>query len=413
MTFKRLNHGWSRRNFLRVTAGSGLALAGNVPSFLGQLSAAQPKENDRILVVFQFSGGNDGLSTIVPHGIDDYYKARPRLVIPKNQVLKIDDKIGIAKSAAPFKEMYDDGNATIIQGVGYENPNRSHFVSMDYWHTGVNTGPVPATGWIGRTVDALDPDGDETRAILHIGTARNLAVEGAKHRPISFREADNFGWAGPKDGKAAFERMNKQEKGGAGPLDFIRKTAVDAVAASQQIRRAVRDYRSPIKWPSGPGGPTKAARDLRTVAALINSGFPARVYYVSQGGFDTHFGQKNVHSGLMTEWSQAAKAFHDDLVRLKQDHRVLMLTFSEFGRRVKENFSQGTDHGVAGPVFVYGTPVKGGVIGDHPSLTDLDKGDLKSSTDFRSVYTSIARDWMGVDPAKVINEKFKPLSILS
>jgi uncharacterized protein (DUF1501 family) len=398
---------------LRASAGGGLALAANVPSFLDHLCAASPKENDRILVVFQFSGGNDGMSTVVPHGNDDYYKARPKLAIPKKQVLTIDDDIGIVKTAAPFKEMYDEGNATIIQAVGYPNPNRSHFVSMDYWHTGVNAGPVPATGWIGRTVDALDPDGDETRAILHIGTARNLAVEGTKHRPISFREADNFGWAGPKDGTEAFERMNKQEKGGAGPLDFIRRTAVDAVAASKQIRRAVSDYRTPIKWPAGPGGPTKATKGLRTIAALINSGFPARVYYVSQGGFDTHFGQKNAHPGLMAEWSQAAKAFHDDLVRLKQDDRVLLLTFSEFGRRVKENFSQGTDHGVAGPVFAYGTPVKGGVIGDHPSLTDLDKGDLKPATDFRNVYAGVARDWMGVDPAQVIGEEFNPTSLLS
>lgn len=410
---QNLNRSWSRRNFLRATAGGGFALAANVPSFLGQLCAAAPKENDRILVVFQFSGGNDGLSTVVPHGIDDYYKARPKLAIPKNQVLTIDDSIGIVKTAAAFKEMYDEGNATIIQGVGYPNPNRSHFVSMDYWHTGVNAGPVPPTGWIGRTVDALDPNGNETRAILHIGTARNLAVEGAKHRPISFREADNFGWAGPKDGQKAFERMNKQETGGVGPLDFIRKTAVDAVAASKQIRRAVNDYRTPIKWPTGPGGPRKAAKDLRTVAALINSGFPARVYYISQGGFDTHFGQKNAHPGLMAEWSQSVKAFHDDMVRLKQDHRVLMLTFSEFGRRVRENFSQGTDHGVAGPVFAYGTPVKGGVIGNHPSLTDLDKGDLKPATDFRNVYAGVARDWMGVDPANVIGQEFRPISLLS
>ncbi len=403
----------NRRDFLRVTTAGSLAFASGMPSVLGDLANAVPPESDRILVVFQFSGGNDGLSTVVPHGMDGYYKARPRLAIPKQQVLAINDTISIVETAAPFKELFDEGNATIVQAVGYPNPNRSHFVSMDYWHTGVNAGPVPSTGWIGRTMDALDPGGEQTRAILHIGTARNLAVEGAKHRPISFREADNFGWAGPKDSEPAFERMNRQMKGGSGPLDFIRNTAVDAVAASKQIRRAVSDYRTPVKWPIGPGGPTKAATDLRTVAALINADFPARVYYVSQGGFDTHFGQKNAHPGLMKEWSQAVKAFHDDLVRLNQDHRVLMLTFSEFGRRVKENFSQGTDHGVAGPVFLYGTPVAGGVIGDHPSLTDLDKGDLKPATDFRTIYAGIAHDWMKVGPATVIGEEFKPLSFLA
>jgi uncharacterized protein (DUF1501 family) len=327
-----------------------------MPGVLGQLSDAASHESDRILVVFQFSGGNDGLSTIVPHGIDDYYRARPKLAIPKQQVLPIDDTIGMVKSAAPFKEMFDQGNVKIVQGVGYPNPNRSHFVSMDYWHTGVNAGPVPPTGWIGRTLDSQDPQGDHTRAVLHIGTARNLAVEGSLHRPISFREADNFGWAGPKDGERAFEQMNRRQTESGGPLDFIRRTAVDAVSASKQIRRAVSDYRTPIKWPAGPGGPPKAATDLRTVASLINADFPARVYYVSQGGYDTHYGQTNVHGKLMTEWSQAVKAFHDDLVRLKQDHRVLMLSFSEFGRRVKENYSLGTDHGVAGPVFLYGTP---------------------------------------------------------
>jgi uncharacterized protein (DUF1501 family) len=405
---------WNRRQFMGITSAGGLALASGVPSVFGRLSHAAPRESDRILVVFQFSGGNDGLSTVVPHGVDEYYKARPKLAIPKNQVLSIDETIGIVKTAAPFREMYEQGNATIVQAVGYPNPNRSHFVSMDYWHTAVNSGPVPSTGWIGRTVDSLDPDGDQTRAILHIGTARNLAVEGSHHRPISFREANKFGWAGPKDGEPAFERMNRQEKErGGGTLDFIRATAVDAVGASKQIRRTVNDYRTPVKWPAGPGGPTKAATDLRTVAALINADFPARVYYVSQGGFDTHFGQRNAHPGLMTEWSAAVKAFHDDLIRLKQDHRVLMLTFSEFGRRVKENFSQGTDHGVAGPVFLYGTPVAGGVIGDHPSLTDLDKGDLKSATDFRTIYAGIARDWMEVDPGSVIGKEFEPLSFLA
>jgi uncharacterized protein (DUF1501 family) len=404
----------SRREFLRLASAGSLGFSAGMPGMLGRLAHAAPKESDRILVVFQFTGGNDGLSTVVPHGLDDYYKARLKLAIPKKEVLTIDDTIGLVETAAPFKEMFDEGNATIVQAVGYPNPNRSHFVSMDYWHTGVNSGPVPSTGWIGRALDAQDPDGDETRAVLHIGTARNLAVEGSRHRPISFGDADSFGWAGPKDGEQAFEKMNRQEKGGGGrSLDFIRRTAVDAVAASKQVRRAVNDYRSPVEWPSGPGGPTKAATDLRTVAALIDADFPARVYYVSQGGFDTHFGQKNAHPGLMKEWSQAVKAFHEDLVRLKQDHRVLMVTFSEFGRRVKENFSQGTDHGVAGPVFLYGTPVAGGVAGDHPSLTDLDKGDLKSATDFRTIYAGIARDWMEVDPAKVVGEEFKPLSFLA
>ncbi len=402
----------NRRDFLRCAATGGLALGASMPGVLGRLSRAAEKDSDRILVVFQFSGGNDGLSTVVPYAMDDYYRARPRLAIPKEQVLPINDTIGITKTAAPFKEMFDEGHATIVQGVGYPNPNRSHFVSMDYWHTGVNAGPVPPTGWLGRTLDSLDPDGDETRSILHIGTARNRAVEGSRHRPISFRDAANFGWAGPKDGEPVFERMNRPESGGRGPLDFIRKTAVDAVGASRQIRSAVADYRTPVRWPTGPGGPTQSATNLRTVAALINSGFPARVYYVSQGGFDTHFGQKNAHPGLMTEWSQAVKAFHEDLVRLKQDHRVLMFTFSEFGRRVKENFSQGTDHGVAGPVFLYGTPVAGGVIGEHPSLSDLDKGDLRSAVDFRTIYAGIARDWMQADHRKVVGN-FEPLSFLA
>lgn len=403
----------SRRQFLVRTAAGTVAASCGVQSILGRMSKAADKGNDNILVVFQFAGGNDGLSTVVPYGIKDYYTARPRLAIAKQDVLPIDDKIGITKSAAAFKGMFDDGNATIVQGVGYPQPNRSHFVSMDYWHTGVNSGPVPPTGWIGRTLDELDPDGDETRAVLHIGTARNLAVEGLKHRPISFREADKFGWAGPKDGRQSFERMNQQRQSGGGPLELIRKTAVDAVGASNEIRRAVNAYRMSEKWPKGPNGPTQAAKDLHTVAALIKAKFPARVYYVSLGGFDTHFGQKNVHPGLMTQWSEAVKTFHDELTVMDQDHRVLILSFSEFGRRVKENFSQGTDHGVAGPVFLYGTAVAGGVIGEHPSLTDLDKGDLKSSADFRTIYAGIARDWMQADPAKVVGEQFKPLSFLS
>lgn len=403
----------SRREFIQMAGAGSVALGAGLPAALGQLSCAADQDSDRILVVFQFSGGNDGLSTVVPHGIDEYYESRPRLAIPSEQVLAIDDTIGIVETAAPFKEMFDEGNATIIQGVGYPNPNRSHFVSMDYWHTAVNSGPVPATGWIGRSLDQIDPAGEQTRAILHIGTARNLAVEGEHHRPISFRDANRFGWAGPADGEQSFEAMNRQESGGGEALDLIRRTAVDAVGASQQIRRAVSNYQTSVEWPSGPAGPTQAATDLRTVAALINADFPARVYYVSQGGYDTHFGQRNTHPNLLTEWSESVKAFHEDLVRMKQDERVLMLTFSEFGRRVRENFSQGTDHGVAGPAFVYGTPVAGGVVGDHPSLTDLEGGDLKYSIDFRSIYAGIARDWMEVDPTAVVGGDFSPLALIS
>ena len=204
--------------------------------------------------------------------------------------------------------------------------------------------------------------------------------------------------------------QSKSQKQGA--LDFIRNTASDAVNASSQIRSAVNNFRSPAKWPTGPGGPTQASIDLRTVAALINADFPARVYYVAQGGYDTHFGQKNTHPNLMKEWAESVKVFHEEMVRLKQDHRVLMLTFSEFGRRVRENFSQGTDHGVAGPAFLYGSPVKGGVIGKHPSFTDLDKGDLKSSIDFRSIYAGIAKDWMQVDPSKVVEGDFESLKFV-
>ena len=416
-------HGPTRRDFLKTGLLGGIAVGGFSPLFLNRLAHAMPQDPsirpspDRILVVLQFSGGNDGLSTVVPFGHDAYFKLRPKLAIPKNKVLKINDEIGFAPDCEGIRDLYEDGNLAVIQGAGYPNPNRSHFVSMDYWHTATPGDETTPHGWIGRAMDGADPNLKTRNAVVRLGTGRNLAVEGKLHRPLSFKRADTFRWVGPADGEKAFESMNASKKDSDGgkkdTLDFIATIAADASATSKVIRRTVAAYRTPVTYPGTLGGPNPLSLDLRTVAALIDQGFPAHVYYVSLGGFDTHFNQASAHTNLMKQWSSAVKAFWTDLKRLKQDRRVVIMTFSEFGRRTAENYSKGTDHGVAGPMFVYGSPVVGGVYGKHPSLTDLDKGDLKMSVDFRRVYATILKDWLRMDPGKTLKGEWETLPLFT
>ncbi len=426
----------TRRVFLQKGL-SLLAVAPTIPTFLDQtmMALAAPLDQHRvqkpsgkdgkILVVVQLSGGNDGLSTVVPYGDDAYHRARPAIGLDKKEILKIDNYLGLHPNLAPLKKMYDSGEMSIIQGVGYPNPNRSHFRSMDIWHGGDPQKEVITSGWIGRYFDNACT-GSDPHVGVSMGGNLPLAMQGDRVTPLSFDRPENYRYNGrdkenylklnqgptsqptTKPSKIATPVQKKVEPVTAsGQLDFLHRTAMDAQVSSDDILRMTQQHRPAGEYPGGEFG-----NGLRTIAAMIGGGLSTRVYYVSLGGFDTHAGQRGRHDQLMTQLAQGISAFWADMKQQENDDRVLMMSFSEFGRRVEQNASQGTDHGAAAPMFLFGPKLHAGVLSRHPSLTDLDQGDLKYNTDFRNVYASVLQNWLETPSKPILGQQFKPMSIL-
>jgi uncharacterized protein (DUF1501 family) len=427
---------FTRRAFI----GRGLTLASAaaaVPAFLQQTAFALPHPlaglssmpgvpEDHVLVVVQLGGGNDGLNTVIPFADPLYYKARPGIGVAKDKVLKLQKNayVGLHPSMTGLNALYDEGMLGVIQGVGYPNPNRSHFKSMDIWHTADTSGT--GTGWLGRYVDSECcgfGKGESGRAetapqpIIAIGGEAPLATQGQKSKPVAFQNADLFRWTGKDvheslDGP--YEAITRQglvegvdDRSNAG---FLMRTALDAQISSEQIRAAV-SKQPLVSYPQG----NDLARQLQMVAAMIRAGLKTRVYYVTMGGYDTHAGQggeNGRHAQLLGQFANAIKAFYDDLKAQENHARVLTMTFSEFGRRVYQNASQGTDHGTASQMFLVGPMVKAGVLNDHPSLSDLDNGDLKFTTDFRRVYAGILEGWLKADSKKVLEGTYKAIPVV-
>jgi len=403
-----------------------LAVAPTVPAFLDQsvLAMADPLDvtrtqrasgkDGKILVVVQLSGGNDGLNTVIPHGDHEYRRARPQLGHDAKSVLKIDDYLGLHPSLGGLKKLFDDGRMGIVQGVGYPNPNRSHFRSMDIWQSAEPEREAPGSGWLGRYFDNTCK-GNDPHVGVAIGQTLPLAMLGERVRPLSFERPETYRYNG-KDAErfAALNRVadrgskiEERKTGAAGELDFLHRTAMDAQLSSDEILGMTRRYRPEGNYPFGEFGGA-----LRTVAAMIAGGLPTRVYYLSQGGYDTHAGERGRHDQLMSQLAQGVGAFWDDLKRQGNADRVMMMTFSEFGRRVEQNASGGTDHGAAAPMFLFGNHVKQGVIGKHPSLTDLDQGDLRYAIDFRSVYAAVLQNWLEAPGGEILGKQFTPVPVV-
>ncbi len=373
---------------------------------------------DRVLVVVQLGGGNDGLNTVVPYGMRAYYDARPQLAVGADDALKFADGkvdgIGLHPSLAPLMDLYDDGALALYQGVGYPNPNRSHFKSMDIWHTANPAGDGQGSGWIGRYFDHACAGEPEPNLSVSVGQRAPLAMQGSKVQPIAFEDANLFKWSGAAlhpDVAAEYDRLNRAGvSAGVGeetPAGFLMRTALDAQVSSEKIRAATR-ARSEVSYPG-----TSLGRSLRMVAQMIRHGLGTRVYYTDMGGFDTHAGQSFRHGQLLGQFAGAVKAFYDDLSAQGNAARVVVMTFSEFGRRVKQNASGGTDHGTAAPMFIVGKDIRPGVFGGHPSLTKLDdNGDLVYGIDFRSVYASVLEQWMGADADAILGERFARVPLM-
>lgn len=426
---------YSRRAFL----SRGMVLASGavtIPYFLQKsavvlaqatdpaLSSQAGVPEDRILVVVQLAGGNDGLNTVIPFEDDAYYRARPGIGVPREQVLRLSAKqdVGVHPALAGVKSLYDDGLATIVQGVGYPNPNRSHFTSMDIWHTADTD--AQGDGWLGRYFDNQcagapggTPGGCSGHDGIAIGREAPLAMQGRAFHPIAFETPDLFRWTGLDLHPAMAQPYDEILKGELDPAIeaensnavFLTRTAMDAQIASDKIRRAVEQQ------PLAPYPNSGLARQLAMVASMIRAGLQTRVYYVSLGGFDTHAGQgaaQGQHANLLRQLGDAVAAFYADLQAGGNDGRVLTMSFSEFGRRVAQNGSGGTDHGAAAPMFLFGPMVRAGVAGRHPSLDNLDEGDLKFHTDFRQVYATVLGEWLRADATEVLGKRYKPVDIV-
>lgn len=389
---------------------------------------------DRVLVVVQLGGGNDGLNTVVPYGADAYYRNRPALAIAApgrgdGGAIALDHHagLGLHPEFAGFKELIDDGAAAIVQGVGYPNPNRSHFTSMDIWQT-ANTNAT-GHGWLGRYFDNQCHGSPAADAAVTVGRDAPLALTGQTHKPVTFESAEQFRWRGEDihpSLRDAYERMLSDLPNGGVPerrerenrrgnqanpndqshRDFLTRTAMDARASSERIRKAVSE-KPLVSYPN-----SGLAQQLRTVSAMIRAGMPTRVYYVSLGGFDTHANQLATHGRLLRQLGDALNAFYRDLQAQGNSSRVLTMAFSEFGRRVAQNASQGTDHGTAAPMYFVGDMVRHGVLGDHPSMNHFDQGDLRFTVDFRCLYAAVIDDWLKADSTAVLGTRFRKAEII-
>jgi uncharacterized protein (DUF1501 family) len=406
----------SRRDFL--CAGMyAVGVSAGLPALFRDLSLVQTakaldgvpeKHPNRILIVLELSGGNDGLNTVVPYADDAYYKARPTIAIKKGEVLKLDDSLGLHPACPGMQSLFKDGKLAIVPGCGYPNPNLSHFTAMEWWHTAMPHGSNKY-GWLGRFADAYQPTPTQNY-IVNISSRQSLAVSSAKHSPVVFSDPRKFGRIGTDAQQKVFETFGKVYPTSNSSLDFVNTVSKTATGGAALVRSACAEYRTLVDY----GSDNNLTLDLKKVAAMINSGLPTRIYYLSQGGFDTHAAQANTQQLLLIYLSDALRGFMEDLHKIGRADDVAVVVFTEFGRRVNENASRGTDHGTATPMFVVGKHVKGGFYGKQPSLTDLDDGNLKMTTDFRSVYATMLKGWMGLEDTKsVLKGDFSTLPIFS
>ena len=413
----------TRKEFLRkgltiVAAGATApmfltrtALALNNPWDQSLTASAAGRGDGPVLVVVQLGGGNDGLNTVVPYAHDEYYQARPRLAVPRESVLRVTDEVGFHPGLAPLKALYDDGRLAVVQGAGYPNPNRSHFRSMEIWHTADPDGTGPRTGWLGRLFDSECPSCGPTAGIAMLGAEMPLAMQGTSGRGVVLSNPEAFAFhpipgAGAAEAEA-FRRLMQPVPGEEPVVDFLTHTAMDALLAADEIRGVAGHLADSAGYPRDPFG-----LRLRLVSELISAGVPTRVYYVGLGGFDTHAAQVGRHDRLMEQLGAGLDAFVKDLTQKGLMDRVLIMSFSEFGRRVAENASDGTDHGAAAPMFLIGGQVAPGIHGPHPSLTDLDQGDLRYGVDFRSVYATVLEQWLGIGSQAILGGRFPGVGVI-
>lgn len=395
-----------RKQFIQI--GSLATASMLMPKFLKAFEGnAMVPPGNKVLVILQLSGGNDGLNTVIPVRNDLYYKARPRLGIQRNNALMIGDEAGLHPALTGFKELYDDGSLGILNNVGYPNPDRSHFRSMDIWHTASNSNEYLTTGWLGRYLDAQCNGCDKPTQAIEIDDILSLSMKGEHIKGIAVKDPQRlYGTANEKFFKDVNKNHtdNKDEQ----PVDYLYKTMAETLSSADYIFKQSRLHPTNAEYPK-----TDLGNSMKTIASLIFSDINTKVYYVSLGSFDTHVGQEGQQQRLFTEMNDAVKAFVKDLKQNNRFNDVMLMTFSEFGRRVAQNASGGTDHGTANNMFLIGGGLKQkGLINALPDLADLDEGDLKHKVDFKNVYATVLNKWLGADDKAVLGRGYEYMNFI-
>ncbi|MEO7833965.1 MAG: DUF1501 domain-containing protein [Ginsengibacter sp.] len=395
---------FKRKEFLQIGSLASASLM--MPKFLKafEKTTIVPPGN-KVLVVLQFSGGNDGLNTVVPIRNDIYYKSRPKLGIQKDQALQITDEAGLNPALPFFKDLFDEGSLGIMNNVGYPNPDRSHFRSMDIWQSASDSNQYLTTGWIGRFLDAQCSGCDKPTQALEIDDVLSLALKGENLKGLALRDPKKLY---NTSNERYFKEINAAHDHEEASVDYLYKTLSETLSSADYIYEQSRRYLSSQTYPA-----TQLGKNLKTISSLILSDINTKVYYVSLGSFDTHVNQENQQKRLFTELNDAVSAFVKDLKNNNRFEDVAMMTFSEFGRRVAQNASGGTDHGTANNMFFIGGGLKRkGLLNPMPDLHDLNEGDLKYTVDFKSVYATLLHNWLGADDEKILGSKQERMNFI-
>ncbi len=405
----------TRRDIL--THGLGLVGVGSVlPNFLirSALAGPQAESDQRVVVILQLDGGNDSLNTVIPYGHKEYHEYRKEATrIPEQEIIKLDEELGFHPNLTGWKELLDEGLMATVHGVGYPNPNFSHFESTNIWMMGDTRGRKLPYGWVGRACDAGFPNNPDPKLAVAVGPNNGaaLALRGAQHAGILVDQPESFGYGGAENDQqaAAYRKLNEAgAQTAAGELEWVTRTAITANSAADEISQLGKAYKPKVEYPDTP-----YARNLRAIAGLITGGLSTRIYWTTRSGrleFDTHSNQRPKHDNLLKELDGALSAFFRDLKQQGQADRVLLFTISEFGRTAKENGNKGTDHAAGAAQFLFGPGVKAGFHGKHPGLGSdelLATGSsLKFATDFRSVYATVLEKWLGIPSEPVLGQQW-------
>jgi uncharacterized protein (DUF1501 family) len=403
-----------KRNAFLLGAASGLAVIGHADGFFSRALAQAPLggAEDRVLVVVNFQGGNDGLNTVVPFGMPAYYKYRPSLAVSQNDVLRINDTIGLNPQLKAFKDMYDKGQVAIVQGVGYPKPDFSHFRSTEIWQTAAPDAYV-STGWLGRYLDGASLPAANLFNAVAVADVLPEVLVADRVDVAAIAQLNGYGLTSDRSktvGRDAFHSLvsDNNVPFHSPYLAQVAQIEDHAQRGAEELPQLIAGYKSEATYPATPIG-----RSLALAAQIVGSKLGTRVIFVQLGSFDTHTTQKGTQDRLLSDFSAGISAFYADLAAHGNDGRVLTMTFSEFGRRVAENGSRGTDHGTAAPVFVIGGGVKGGLYGEHPSLDALDNGNLRFTTDFRSIYATVLEKWLRRPSSGIVGAGFAQLPMLA
>ena len=395
---------FKRKEFLQI--GSLATASLMMPKFLKafEKTAAVPPGN-KVMVVLQFSGGNDGLNTVIPITNDIYYKSRPRLGILKDKALRLTDEAGINPALPFLKDLFDEGSLGIMNNVGYPNPDRSHFRSMDIWQTATDSNQYATTGWLGRYLDAQCSGCDKPTQALEIDDVLSLALKGEKLKGLALKDPKKLF---NSTNERYFKEINATHEHEEAAVDYLYKTLSETLSSADYIYEQSRRRPSSQLYPA-----TELGKNLKTISSLILSDINTKVYYVSLGSFDTHVNKKKKKKRLFTELNDAIGAFVKDLKSNNRFQDVAIMTFSEFGRRVAQNASGGTDHGTANNMFfISGGLKEKGLLNSMPDLNDLNEGDLKHTVDFKSVYATLLHNWLGADDKEILGKKYELMSFV-